>query len=138
MKYSHNEKGGGRQSSTKSDTLWVNIQDAPHSRHSYRSCSHQSIGYNKESSDRCLNDPKEHKEKRDLRENWLRLCYLLDIVHPQSVFPIFLIIHLNSDIDLLDLTKFLFSHNFCNFSYLPEDYNTYWCLLRSYEMTPLF
>ena len=32
------------------------------------------------------------------------MCYLLHIMHPQSIFPIFLITFLNSDIDLLDLT----------------------------------
>ena len=30
---------------------------------------------------------------------------------------------------------FFFSHKF---SYLPEDYTTQWCLLRSYEITTLF
>ena len=33
------------------------------------------------------------------------VCYFLYIIHPQSIFSIFLIIFLNSDIDLLDLTK---------------------------------
>ena len=65
----------------------------------------QSIHYNKESSDWCLHHPKEHKEEWDLRENWLKVCYLLHIIHPQSIFSIFLITFLNSDIDLLDLTK---------------------------------
>ena len=32
--------------------------------------------------------------------------YFLHIIHPQSIFPVFLITFLNSDIDLLDLTKF--------------------------------
>ena len=50
-------------------------------------------------------DPKEHKEKQDLRGNWLKVCYLLHIIQPQSIFPIFLIIFLNSDIGQLDLTK---------------------------------
>ena len=37
--------------------------------------------------------------------NWLKVCYRLHIIHPQSIFPIFLITFLNSDIDLLDLTR---------------------------------
>ena len=81
------------------------FSDVPHSRHSYRSYSNQSIGYNKQPSGWCLNGPKEHKEKLDLCENWLKVCYLLDIIHSQSILPIFLIIFLNSDIDLLDLIK---------------------------------
>ena len=32
--------------------------------------------------------------------------YFLHIIHPQSIFPVFLITFLNSDIDLLDLTIF--------------------------------
>ena len=48
------------------------IQDAPHSRHSYRSHTYQSIGYNKESSNLYLHDPKEHKDKRDLCGNCLK------------------------------------------------------------------
>ena len=83
----------------------VNTQDAPYSRHSNRSYRNQSIGYYKESSDSWLNDPKEHKEEQELRGNWLKVCYLLHIIHPQPIFPIFLITFLNSDIDLLDLTK---------------------------------
>ena len=73
--------------------------------HILRSRSNQPIGYKKESSDWCLHDPKEHKEERDFRGNWLKACYLLHIIHPQSIFPILLIIFINSDIDLLDLTK---------------------------------
>ena len=38
-----------------------------------------------------------------IRKNKLR--YLLHNIHPQSIFLIFLIIFLNSDINLLDLTK---------------------------------
>ena len=60
---------------------------------------------NKESSDWGLYDPKEHKEEGDLRGNWLNVCYLLHIIHPQSIFPIFSIVFLNSDTDLVDLTK---------------------------------
>ena len=45
------------------------------------------------------------KEGQELRGNWLKVCYLQHIIHPQSIFPIFLITFLNSDIDLLDLTK---------------------------------
>ena len=44
-------------------------------------------------------------KKNDLRGNCLIVCYLLHIIHLQSIFLIFLIIFLNSDIDLLDLTK---------------------------------
>ena len=77
------------------NTPWVNVQDTPHCRHSYRSYSNKPIEYYKESSDWWLHDPKEHKE----------VCYLLHVIHPQSIFPIFLIKFLNSDIDLLDLTK---------------------------------
>ena len=57
------------------------------------------------SSDWWLHDPKEHKEEHELRRNWPKLCYLLHIIHLQSIFQIFLITFLNSDIDLLDLTK---------------------------------
>ena len=53
-------------SDTKSGTPWFNIQDDPHSQHSYRSYSNQSIGYNKEPSDWCLHVPKEYKKERDL------------------------------------------------------------------------
>ena len=44
---------------------------------------------------------KECKEEQGLCGNWLKVCYLLHIIHPQSIFPIFLITFLNSDIDLL-------------------------------------
>ena len=94
-----------KRSNTQSDTPWVNIQDAPHSWNSYRSYSNQPIGYYRDSSDWWPHDPKEHKEEQELRENWVKLRYLIHIIHPQSIFPIFLIIPLNSDIDLLDLTK---------------------------------
>ena len=47
----------------------------------------------------------EHKEGEELRANWLKVRYLLHIIHPQLIFPIFLIKFLNSDTDLLDLTK---------------------------------
>ena len=50
-------------------------------------------------------DPKEHIEKRELRGNWLKVCCFLDIIHSHSIFPIFLITFLNSESDLLDLTK---------------------------------
>ena len=90
---------------TQSYMHWVNIQDAPHCWHSYWSYSNQPIGYYKESSAWWLPDPKEHKEEQELRGNWLKVCYLLHIIHPQSIFPIFFITFLNSHIDLLDLTK---------------------------------
>ena len=67
--------------------------------------SNLPIGYCKESSGWWLHDPKEHKEEQELLENSLKVCYLLQIMHPQSIFPIFLITFLNSDIDRLDLTK---------------------------------
>ena len=55
--------------------------------------------------ERHVPDPKErHKEEQELHGNWLKMCYLLHIMHPQSIFPIFLITFLNSDIDLLHLT----------------------------------
>ena len=44
-------------------------------------------------------------EEQELRRNRLKLRYVLHIIRPQSIFPIFLITFLNSDIDLLDLTK---------------------------------
>ena len=52
-----------------------------------------------------MNDPKEHKEQKELQANWLKVCYILHIIHPQSIFRIFMIKFLNSDTDLLDLTK---------------------------------
>ena len=63
------------------------------------------LGCYKESSHWCLHDPKEHKKEQELRGNWMKVCYLLHIVHPKSIFLIFLITSLNSDIDLLDSTK---------------------------------
>ena len=71
----------------------------------YRSYRNHSIEYYKELSDCWLPDPKEHKEEQELRGNLLKVCYLLCIIHPQSIFPIFFITFLNSDIDLKDLTK---------------------------------
>ena len=59
--------------------------------------------YRKEPSDWCLYESKEHKEEQD--SNWLKTCYLLHIIHPQSILWIFLITFFNSDTDLLDLTK---------------------------------
>ena len=94
-----------KRSDAQRNTSWVNIHDARHYQHSCRSYSNQPIKYYKESSDWWLHDPKEHKEEQELRENWLKVCYLLHIIHPQSMFPIFLITFLNSDTDLLDLTK---------------------------------
>ena len=84
-----------KRSCTKSDTPLVNIQDALHVWHSYRSHSNQSVGYNNESSDWCLDDPNEQKEKQDLRGNWLKVCYLLHIIQPHSIISIFLVIFLN-------------------------------------------
>ena len=46
-KYSYNVK----KEVTQSDTPWVNIQNAPHSRHFYRSAFNQPVGHYKESSD---------------------------------------------------------------------------------------
>ena len=66
-KYLYNVK---KRSDTQIETPSVNIQDAPLSRHSYRSHSNQSIGYNKESSDWYLHDSKEHKEEQDLCGNY--------------------------------------------------------------------
>ena len=90
---------------TQSDTPWANIQDAPDCRHSYLSYSNQPIGFYKQLSVWWLPEPKEHKEEHELRGNWFKVCYLLHIMHLQSIFPIFLITFLNSDIDLLVLTK---------------------------------
>ena len=72
------------RSNTQRDTSLANILDAPHSGHSVKSHSNQSIGYHKESIDWCLYDPKEHREARDLRGNWLKVCYFLHIIHSQS------------------------------------------------------
>ena len=47
-------------------TPWVNIQDVPHSQHSHRSYSNQSINNDKESSNWCLHGPKEQKEEQEL------------------------------------------------------------------------
>ena len=38
-------------------------------------------------------------------KSYVEIGYLLHVMRPQSIFPIFLIIFLNSDIDLLDITK---------------------------------
>ena len=83
----------------------MNIKDALHCRNSFQSYSNQPIGYYKESSAWRLPDPKEQNEEQELGGNWLKVCYLLYIMHSQSIFLIFLITFLNSDIDLLDLTK---------------------------------
>ena len=40
-----------------------------------------------------------------LTRNFIKVCYLLHIIHPQSIIAIFLIIFLNSDTGLLDITK---------------------------------
>ena len=85
---------------------WVNVQDVPHSRYPNRSYRSLLIGSYKESSDWWIHDPKEHKEEQELRGNWLEVYYLLRIIHPHSLFSIFLVTFLSSDIDLLDLTKF--------------------------------
>ena len=83
---------------------WVNIQNAPYSWHSKRSYRNQPNGYYKESSDWWLHDLK-HKEEQELHGNMLKVGYLLHIIHPQSIFATFLITFVNSDTDLLDLTK---------------------------------
>ena len=66
-----------------------------------------------ESSDWWLHDPKEQKQERKLRGNWLKVCYLLHI-HPQSIFPIFLITFLDSVIDLLGFNVRIFTHGWLN------------------------
>ena len=78
-----------KRSDAQRNTSWVNIHDTRHYQHSCRSYSNQPIKYYKESSDWWLHDPKEHKEEQELRENWLKVCYLLHIIHPQSIFLIF-------------------------------------------------
>ena len=48
---------------------------------------------------------KNTKKEPDLRGNWLKVCYLLHIIHPKSILLIFLIIFLNLDNHLPSLTK---------------------------------